>query len=254
MLLRRITKHVKDQNWFAVGIDFLIVVFGVFIGIQFANWNDTQQDHKAYLEAHDRMVSEVRRNIFNQNSVIDNVLPKFTAFQQATEDLRLCRTDDEAQVRISDALDLLGVVLSPSFEITAINTLTSSERLLERQSDESRRLYVDYTRFLNTVVKWSETEFTLMNERIGVFHPFLSVDAPGSGPALPGTFLSSSNSTRKIILLADIDDACKDGELLKMFLYWEIGTDYQLSLMREVVSRSESFLEALGEPLDEAES
>ena len=31
MLLRRITKHVKDQNWFAVFIDFLIVVVGVFI-------------------------------------------------------------------------------------------------------------------------------------------------------------------------------------------------------------------------------
>ncbi|MEL7018980.1 MAG: hypothetical protein AAGL18_09670, partial [Pseudomonadota bacterium] len=40
MLLRRITHHVKDQNWFAVGIDFLIVVIGVFIGIQVANWNE----------------------------------------------------------------------------------------------------------------------------------------------------------------------------------------------------------------------
>lgn len=42
MLLRRITKHVKDQNWFAVGIDFVIVVIGVFIGIQVANWNDAR--------------------------------------------------------------------------------------------------------------------------------------------------------------------------------------------------------------------
>ncbi|WP_251359446.1 hypothetical protein [Kangiella sp. TOML190] len=40
MLLRRITQHVKDQNWFAVFIDFIIVVVGVFIGIQVANWNE----------------------------------------------------------------------------------------------------------------------------------------------------------------------------------------------------------------------
>ncbi len=39
MLLRRITKHIKDQNWLAVLVDFLIVVVGVFIGIQVANWN-----------------------------------------------------------------------------------------------------------------------------------------------------------------------------------------------------------------------
>jgi hypothetical protein len=39
MILRRITEHVKTQNWFAVGLDFVIVVVGVFIGIQVANWN-----------------------------------------------------------------------------------------------------------------------------------------------------------------------------------------------------------------------
>ncbi|GAB5500960.1 MAG: hypothetical protein PsegKO_32710 [Pseudohongiellaceae bacterium] len=44
MLLRRITQHVSEQNWFAVVIDFAIVVIGVFIGIQVANWNDTRAD------------------------------------------------------------------------------------------------------------------------------------------------------------------------------------------------------------------
>ncbi|MEL6568824.1 MAG: DUF6090 family protein [Pseudomonadota bacterium] len=44
MLLRRITKHVKEQNWFAVGIDFVIVVIGVVIGIQVSNWNETRTD------------------------------------------------------------------------------------------------------------------------------------------------------------------------------------------------------------------
>jgi len=43
MLLRSISKHVKDQNWFAVGVDFFIVVVGLFIGIQMANWNETRK-------------------------------------------------------------------------------------------------------------------------------------------------------------------------------------------------------------------
>lgn len=53
MILRRITEHVRAQNWFAVGIDFLIVVVGVFIGIQVSNWNDARVDEgraSAYLE------------------------------------------------------------------------------------------------------------------------------------------------------------------------------------------------------------
>ena len=40
MLLRSVTKHVKDQNWFAVILDLAIVVFGVFIGLQVSNWNE----------------------------------------------------------------------------------------------------------------------------------------------------------------------------------------------------------------------
>jgi hypothetical protein len=39
VILRSVTRHVRDQNWFAVGIDFVIVVVGVFIGIQVANFN-----------------------------------------------------------------------------------------------------------------------------------------------------------------------------------------------------------------------
>lgn len=44
MLLRRVTQHIREQNWFAVVIDFAIVVIGVFIGIQVANWNDARAD------------------------------------------------------------------------------------------------------------------------------------------------------------------------------------------------------------------
>jgi len=40
MIMRSITRHVRDRNWFAVGIDFVIAIVGVFIGIQVAIWKD----------------------------------------------------------------------------------------------------------------------------------------------------------------------------------------------------------------------
>ena len=43
MLLRSITKHVKDQNWFAVVLDFFIVVVGILIAFQITNWNEARQ-------------------------------------------------------------------------------------------------------------------------------------------------------------------------------------------------------------------
>ncbi|WOJ92063.1 hypothetical protein R0135_09720 [Congregibacter variabilis] len=44
MLLRRITEHTKTQNWFAVGIDFVVVVLGIFIGLQVSDWNQARLD------------------------------------------------------------------------------------------------------------------------------------------------------------------------------------------------------------------
>jgi len=53
MLLRRVIEHVRKQEWTAIAIDFVIVVVGVFVGIQAANWNEARADAsraRGYLE------------------------------------------------------------------------------------------------------------------------------------------------------------------------------------------------------------
>jgi len=43
MILRSVTKHVKDQNWFAVGLNVIIVIVGIFLGMQVTDWNDNRK-------------------------------------------------------------------------------------------------------------------------------------------------------------------------------------------------------------------
>lgn len=59
MLLRRITEHAKNQNWFAVALDFLIVVVGVFVGIQVANMNEA----RAFKAKETELLFELRREL-----------------------------------------------------------------------------------------------------------------------------------------------------------------------------------------------
>ncbi|ANP44937.1 hypothetical protein [Candidatus Viadribacter manganicus] len=47
MILRRIIAHLRKQEWTAIGIDFLIVVLGVFLGIQVSNWNEAAASRRA---------------------------------------------------------------------------------------------------------------------------------------------------------------------------------------------------------------
>jgi hypothetical protein len=44
VILRRLTENLKQQNWTAIGIELVIVVLGVFIGMQVSNWNEQQAE------------------------------------------------------------------------------------------------------------------------------------------------------------------------------------------------------------------
>ncbi|AKS41202.1 hypothetical protein [Wenzhouxiangella marina] len=63
MILRRIMEHFKDQNWTAVALDFCIVVVGVFIGIQVANWNEARTKQIDAAAARERLVSDLRADL-----------------------------------------------------------------------------------------------------------------------------------------------------------------------------------------------
>ena len=85
MLLRRITQHVQNQNWFAVFIDFLIVVVGVFIGIQVSNWNENNANqHEEHLIL-ERLYNQLSHAETRSNAVEDFALYDLTELNSARE-------------------------------------------------------------------------------------------------------------------------------------------------------------------------
>ena len=59
MILRSITRHVREQNWFAIGLDLVIVVVGVFIGLQVQQWADGQGQARMETFYTQRLHSEI---------------------------------------------------------------------------------------------------------------------------------------------------------------------------------------------------
>ncbi|HSS05734.1 MAG TPA: hypothetical protein VLK83_01195 [Rhodanobacteraceae bacterium] len=50
MILRRFTARFRSQDWMAVVIELVVVILGVFIGVQVSNWNtDLETDRKSAL-------------------------------------------------------------------------------------------------------------------------------------------------------------------------------------------------------------
>ena len=53
MLLRRLADAIRNQDWFAAVLEVLIVVVGIFIGLQGYGWNEQRKDRileQRYLE------------------------------------------------------------------------------------------------------------------------------------------------------------------------------------------------------------
>ena len=69
MILHRLTENLRAQNWTAITIEFLIVVIGVFIGTQVANWN---QQRLAKV-ATERMLEQLGPELQSQIEFFDSV-------------------------------------------------------------------------------------------------------------------------------------------------------------------------------------
>ena len=88
MILSRISRAVREQNWFAVTIEFLIVVLGVVIGFQIQSWNETRQEQEREAEYLRRLDVELTAVIDELDSVgtgIDAYFNWITLFFEGVE-------------------------------------------------------------------------------------------------------------------------------------------------------------------------
>lgn len=70
MLLRRIMQHVREQNWLAVGLDFVIVVVGVLMAFQITSWSE----NRAATAAADRHLDNLERALEAQSIMLNGLV------------------------------------------------------------------------------------------------------------------------------------------------------------------------------------
>ena len=157
MILRRVIEHVKAQNWTAVALDFVIVVVGVFIGIQVANWNEARalrEQEAVYLEQllidleSDRMSAE--RGVASAASV-----------DAAAERVLAVLEGGVTAAQVSDAelmrsLPLAGYAYLPQGNATTYNEMISTGALGLLDSVDLKRAFGEYYGRLSAGRQWDD--------------------------------------------------------------------------------------------------
>jgi hypothetical protein len=131
MLIRRFSQHLREQNWFAVALDFLVVVLGIFIGLQVADWNQARLDRQEAEYHLSFLYSELSREIASAEAEIERseqVLERsFQAVQLLIRDepVSLRRMIDDGKLDLIDSKALQRAILQ--FESAYLDAIEQTD-------------------------------------------------------------------------------------------------------------------------------
>jgi hypothetical protein len=129
MILRRLSTSLKEQNWMAIGIEFVLLVVGVFLGIQVANWNVERSERIAETG----YLAGLQKDVDYSIGSLQNMIQSMERQQAARKKLYFFATDPDATLMPEerDQLLLSGLFYLAQIDINTVTfeTLKSSGRM-----------------------------------------------------------------------------------------------------------------------------
>ena len=126
MLLRRINEHLTSQNWFAVGLDLLVVVVGILIGLQTDAWMSAKQDRVLEREYIQRLLSDMEESIVAQRQLMQIFDDSITSIDYIAELQRTQSFDGIDEERLITGLNSVGWVPPLATNMITLRELQST--------------------------------------------------------------------------------------------------------------------------------
>lgn len=83
MLLRRLAENLRAQNWAAVISELLIIIIGVFIGLQANTWNEDRLDAQRREQIIDALVTNLSDAIGVQSQIVEQIETGLSVWDEA---------------------------------------------------------------------------------------------------------------------------------------------------------------------------
>lgn len=220
MLLRRVIEHVRKQEWTAIWIDLAIVVVGVFIGIQVANWNEARADRAAYEAALGRLAAEIDTNLANLDTFDVEIQGSLATASKALTVLQSCVDSDESRRTVDAGLAVIRATSGLRPRRNALDDIASNPRLLALQSPKERQRFSELLYYFEVLQQTADRAEHRPEDSRMELNPLLRVGAP-SRASFRYVGFDWISTRRKLELGVPITEACQDNQLLKSFFNWE---------------------------------
>lgn len=220
MLLRRFAESLKSQNWTAIWIEFILLVSGVFLGIQVSNWNAERVDRLEYEAALGRLSSEIDANIAALDTFDPEIAESIKTATRAFTALQSCVDNEENMRIVSEGLEEIRGTSGLQLRRNALNDMTSNPRLLSQQTPEQRKRFSELLFYFVSLQPEADYLDRQPQERRMEDNPILRVGEPY---AFTGRYqgFDWTQTRRRLELNAPLAVACRDNMLIKTFFNWE---------------------------------
>jgi hypothetical protein len=220
MILRRLSQSIKEQNWAAIWIEFILLVVGVFLGIQVANWNAARVDRIEYEAALGRLGAEIDINLAALDTFDPEIASSLKTATHAFTVLQSCVDNEENLSIVNAGVEEIRGTSGLRLRRNALNEITSNPRLLSQQTTEQRKRFSELLFYFESLQPEADYFDRQPQERRMEDNPILRIGEPY---AFTGRYQGFDWTTtrRRLELNAPLAVACRDNMLIKTFFNWE---------------------------------
>lgn len=126
MILRRLVAHLREQNWTAIAIEFVILVLGVFLGIQAQQWSADRSDRELEQVYLQRLLADLDLSI----ETTEENKARLTAYSEGqwlvVHSLQTCDLSDDRRDAFADGIADLGKVGPSVFVLNTMDEMLSA--------------------------------------------------------------------------------------------------------------------------------
>lgn len=208
MILSRLSSALKDQNWLAVALEFLIVLSGVVIGFQVNAWNEARMARADYSDALAEIDAQIGADIGEIDYQIGRIDAALALAQTVFPALEACEVPPGGMTALTDLISELGNDVVPTLESRGAERILASERLRARAGAEVLGALEAYASLLAEENSQLAVNFQLLWSVHINSHPAVSFD------------LSLQDSPYgQAVIAAPLSEVCSDPEFKRRFAY-----------------------------------
>jgi hypothetical protein len=189
MILRRVVEHAKTQNWFAAALDFFIVVLGVFVALEVANWNQARQNRQEERRYYGQLLVDLRGDLDAFSRAERRADAHDEAAQLVIDRLSGKAADQASPGRMAVAIHYAGFIYIPYASRGTYNELVSTGNLgllrNPRLKSEIANYYATFDEFRQWDGVLRDQQSAYWTETAGILpRPLLRAAVRGTEPTI----------------------------------------------------------------------